>query len=541
MKVRIGTRGSDLALWQARFVAERLETAGHAVAVDVLKTRGDRIDDVPLHQVEGKAFFTAEIEDALRAGRVDIAVHSHKDLPVESPPGLAIAAVPPRGPAGERLVVAEHAWSPEAPFVPLADGAVVGTSAPRRTEQLRLLRPDLDVQPLRGNVPTRVKRVHERRYDAVLLAAAGLDRLELDLGGLRAWDVPQELVVPAPAQGALAVQTRADDEAVRALCRALFHDAATAAEIEAERGVLLAAGGGCSLPLGCAVTAEGGGFTARAFLAADHPAPGAPARWVEAVGADPAAAARAVQAQLASGEAGNAGPLSGLALALVGSASGGSRLGARLAVLGARVAHDRVLGFEALECLGLAGELQQLPADAWVAVTSREAARRLAAYDFPIGARVAAVGASTASVLREIGIEPAHIGSGGAWELARSLPVQPGTRVFFPCAEGAGRDLEDGLAERGARVLRRAIYRTVPLPEITSSGGVDARVYMSPSAVEASRSIAAADEDVHHIAVGRTTAEACLRLQLDAFMPDGRDPELVVRHLARFRAQEKRT
>ena len=152
----LGTRGSDLALWQARHVAERL--AGRAeVEIVVLQTRGDRIDDIPLTQVEGKSFFTAEIEQALLERSVDLAVHSHKDLPTEGPPGLVVAAVPARADAAELLLARPEAHDVEAPLLPLRRGVRVGTSSPRRAEQLLTLRPDLVVEPMRGNVPTRVR------------------------------------------------------------------------------------------------------------------------------------------------------------------------------------------------------------------------------------------------------------------------------------------------------------------------------------------------------------------------------------------------
>ena len=177
MKIRIGTRGSKLALWQAHYVRDRLQAAGAEVEIEVLVTRGDRIDDVPLQNVAGKGFFTKEIEDALLDGRVDVAVHSHKDLPVESPPGLAIAAVPERADPAERMLIAPAAHDPDAALLPLLQGVRIGTSSPRRQAQIAALRPDLEILQLRGNVPTRVKRLREGRYDAIVLAAAGLDRL----------------------------------------------------------------------------------------------------------------------------------------------------------------------------------------------------------------------------------------------------------------------------------------------------------------------------------------------------------------------------
>ena len=403
MKVRIGTRGSDLALWQARHVAGRLQADGHEVETCVMKTRGDRIVDVPLTTIEGKAFFTAELEEALLDGRVDLAVHSHKDLPVDGRAGLAIVAVPRRGPAGERLLVARHAHDPEEAFLPLARGACLGTSSPRRAEQVLVLRPDLRVLPLRGNVPTRVQRLREGRFDAIVLAAAGLDRLGLDTTALVDVALPIDLLVPAPAQGALAVQTRADDRELAAICGRILHDSETARIVAAERSVLAAAGGGCNLPLGCTIEPEGSGFRARVFLGADHPAPGCRARWAEAFAQDLDAVVGAAFHGLVAERPTRCGPLRGLRVALTGSAAGGTLLGERLSSLGAETVHERVIAFEDLESCDLARRLAALAPGDGLALTSREAARRLAGLSVPPGVVVGAVGSATGRGPRSTG------------------------------------------------------------------------------------------------------------------------------------------
>ena len=280
-KIRIGTRGSDLALWQAHHVAGRLQAAGHASEIVILVTRGDRIDDVPLQTIEGKGFFTSELEQALLEERIDLAVHSHKDLPSAMTEGLVIAAVPARAASEERLLVAPDRHDPGGLFLPLVRGARVGTSAPRRTAQLAALRADLELLALRGNVPTRVRRLREGRYDAIVLAAAGLERLALDLGGLVVHTLPSDLVVPAPVQGALAVQTRARDQELRELCGRVLADPLAAATVAAERSLLVAMGGGCNLPLGVALRRESErSWRATAFLGAGHPLPHHPARCV---------------------------------------------------------------------------------------------------------------------------------------------------------------------------------------------------------------------------------------------------------------------
>ena len=237
--MKIGTRGSQLARWQAEWVQARLAENGVKSELVVIKTQGDAEVDRPLHELEGKGFFTKEIEDALLDGRIDVAVHSLKDLPTSLPPGLALAAIPARHDPREALVNG-------ASLQALPAGTRVGTSSLRRVAQVRFLRPDLEVVPLRGNVPTRVRKVEGREgLDAALLAIAGLERL--GLGNKGALVDPFD-IMPAPGQGALGVQIRADDQATRKALAPL-HDRESAAAVTAERAVLAALGGGCQAPV----------------------------------------------------------------------------------------------------------------------------------------------------------------------------------------------------------------------------------------------------------------------------------------------------
>jgi hydroxymethylbilane synthase len=244
--LRLGTRGSRLALWQAEWVRDALGRAGTAVEIVVIKTQGDAEVDRPLHQLEGTGFFTKAIEDALLAERVDIAVHSLKDLPTRFPPGLALGAVPARHDPAEALVARDAAVDS---LDAIPSGAKVGTSSLRRQSQLRYRRPDLEVVSLRGNVPTRVDKVTSGAdgLDAALLAAAGLDRLGLAASITARLD-PLD-VMPAPGQGALGIEIRADDQRAGAALQPL-HDAGAHAAVAAERGLLAALGGGCQAPVG---------------------------------------------------------------------------------------------------------------------------------------------------------------------------------------------------------------------------------------------------------------------------------------------------
>ncbi|HUP03715.1 MAG TPA: hydroxymethylbilane synthase [Bryobacteraceae bacterium] len=241
----IASRGSQLALWQARWVSAQLAARGAECRIEVIKTTGDKITGVPLAQVGTKGLFTKEIEEALLDGGADLAVHSLKDLPTELPEGLTLAAVPVREDARDALVGRRLA--------DLDAGAKVGTSSLRRAAQLRKLRPDLRVESVRGNLDTRLRKLDEGQYDAILLAAAGLKRL--GWADRIAELLPVELMCPAVGQGALAIETRAAGpgfEAARSL-----DDAATHAAVKAERGVLRALGGGCQVPIGAHATVEG--------------------------------------------------------------------------------------------------------------------------------------------------------------------------------------------------------------------------------------------------------------------------------------------
>ena len=238
MNLVIASRGSQLALWQARWVQARLAERGHDSRIEIIKTTGDKITDVPLAKVGTKGLFTKEIEEALLDGRADLAVHSLKDLPTELPPRLVLAAVPEREDPRDAMVGRRLAELPR--------GAKVGTSSLRRAAQLRKLRPDLEVESIRGNLDTRLRKLDEGQYQAVMLAAAGLKRL--GWAGRIAEILDPEQMCPAVGQGALAIETCQDGAGLEA-CRALDH-AATRAAVTAERGVLAALGGGCQVPIG---------------------------------------------------------------------------------------------------------------------------------------------------------------------------------------------------------------------------------------------------------------------------------------------------
>lgn len=253
MRIVLGSRGSRLALAQAKWVKAALERDCHdtTVSVEIIKTRGDRIQDVPLAKIGGKGLFTKEIEEALLDGRIDAAVHSMKDLPTELPEGLTVGAVPVREEPNDVLVSVSGYDLTTVP-----SGAVIGTSSLRRRAQLLSARPDLTIVDLRGNLDTRVRRVQSGEVDAAALAAAGLLRLGID--SIRVEKLSFEQMVPAVGQGALAVEARAGDTPVLGVVAKLSH-APTLAAVTAERALLAQLGGGCQVPLGALAQATDDG------------------------------------------------------------------------------------------------------------------------------------------------------------------------------------------------------------------------------------------------------------------------------------------
>jgi hydroxymethylbilane synthase len=241
-----GSRGSKLALWQAGWVKDRLEADGHTVEIRVIQTTGDRLPRASLIQPGSKGLFVKEIEEALAEGAIDLAVHSMKDLPVDQPPGLYLAAIPPREDARDVLVARDRR-----PLDELPDGARLSTSSLRRQSQLRWLRPDLLIAPVRGNVDTRIKKMSQGECDGLVLAAAGIHRLGLD--SLITQYFPVSKICPAVGQGALAIEIRQGDDRVRRAVQPL-NDFRTHTAVEAERIVLRQLGGGCQTPI--AVHAE---------------------------------------------------------------------------------------------------------------------------------------------------------------------------------------------------------------------------------------------------------------------------------------------
>lgn len=254
-KITIGTRGSQLALWQTNWVKSRIENhyPGIEVEITIISTKGDRVLDVSLPKLgeQGKGLFTKEIEDAIFERRVDLAVHSLKDLPTELPDGLGIGAICEREDVRDALIARDPIQS----VSELPERAIIGTSSLRRQAQLRRARPDLVIEPVRGNVDTRIRKLDEGSFDAIVLAAAGLHRL--GYAHRITEHLSAEFMLPAVGQGALAIEIRADDAVVNEIVNSLDHEA-TRLACRAERAFLKGLGGGCLVPIAAHATIEAG-------------------------------------------------------------------------------------------------------------------------------------------------------------------------------------------------------------------------------------------------------------------------------------------
>jgi len=271
-KLRLGTRGSELARTQSGTVAAALERLGFAVELTIIKTSGDQNTTSAFASIGPQGVFVREIEQALVAGHIELAVHSFKDLPTKSPPELVIGAVPTRVDPADLLLVRRAALAGAGDdWLPLKAGARVGTASARRRAWLAHFRPDLVVEPLRGNVPTRVRRLEEGNFDAIVLAAAGVERLQAEqrlgsaLGDVSLVRLDPKRFVPAPAQGALAIQCRRDDARVLAALSSI-DDAPSRAAVTAERDALARAEGGCDVAFGAYCSSVGGQLELVAML-----------------------------------------------------------------------------------------------------------------------------------------------------------------------------------------------------------------------------------------------------------------------------------
>ena len=543
--VRIGTRGSPLALVQARLVADALTAAGADPRIETIVTEGDtRAPDTAW----GEGAFVGAIEAALLDGRVDIAVHSAKDVPTDEDPRLTIAAYLEREPADDVIVLpAGHAAPVGAvdparsdPLDLLSAGARVGTDSPRRTAFLLASRPDLRVEPLHGNVDTRLRKLDEGRADALILAAAGLRRLgrEDRISAL----VPPTVIPPAPGQGALAVQVRTADAGTRAIVARLDH-APTRRAVAAERALLAASGGGCRAPLGAVGTVAGDRLVLHAGYARPDGRVTGSATGDGMPGGDATLVAE-VLADLATAAAASAGTLGAPRVVVTRALADGAAT--ILALVDRGLAPLHVPTIEISRTAADEAALDAAVADRarldWVIVTSPHAVEAMAAAlgragidPAGNGPRWAAVGGATRRALRSIGVTPAVVpGRSTGADLAASMPDLADAIVLLPRSDLADDDLPRRFTDRGARVRAVVAYRTRTAPPSARDGLRGALalrpsvvVVASPSAVrgwlELARAIGEepAVRAIPLVAIGPTTASAARDQQLTVIAEAG--------------------
>jgi hydroxymethylbilane synthase len=530
-RVIVGTRKSALAMWQTNHIVERLASAWPDLSCEIRTyvTEGDRNIGKPLPEIGGKGLFTEKLEQALYAGDIDLAVHSLKDLPVDMDPRLTLGAITSRADVRDGLL-ARNGWT----LRTLPTGSVVGTSSIRRQAQLLAARPDLTVRPIRGNVETRVRKVLEGQYDATILASAGVTRLGL-ADHVTEW-FSTDTMLPAPGQGALAVQCRADDDRTLALLRVL-DDAMVRRSVTAERAFLQRLGGGCSAPIAaCALPGDHAGDAQQPELrlvgVVGTPG-GERIIRVSGTGYNAEELGRAVADEALSQGAADILrafrasprelPLRGKTIVITRTRRQAQELADRLVSLGATPLCVPVISIVPVDDMRpLDRAIDSIGEFDWVVFTSqngveifwqRWAALGKAPRDLS-HARIGAVGPATASALEIHGVTPDVVPDEFVGEeIAEAMGHVSGKRVLLPRAEIARKRLADILAERGAEVVDVPIYRTVPL-DIESAAfeqmkkGVDALLFTSGSTVRNFLQ-AARSHDPKYEVPGRTVV-ACI-------------------------------
>jgi hydroxymethylbilane synthase len=480
--IRIGTRNSKLALWQTNHVAELLQSRHEQVHCELVPvvTQGDRRLDRPLPEIGGKGLFTAELEQALLGGEIDLAVHSLKDLPVENTPGLTLGAIVSREDVRDVLVAAAGAT-----LATLPSGAIIGTSSLRRQAQLFAYRPDLQVRSIRGNVDTRIRKVLEGDYDAAVLAGAGLHRLGLGHHAVE-W-LSLAVMLPAPGQGALAVQCRADDVETRDLLAAI-DDRAVRTATYTERRLLWLLGGGCSAPVAAYATwsAEDNTFTLAARAGAidgsaiyDVQVHGGSADAVAVEAASKLLALGAGSVLGGSRDSAERRSLAGLRVVITRGQEQADELGLRLQATGAIPILAPAIAIRPVaDQSRLENAFEHLSTYSWIVFTSVNAVdqfvstlkayaglRALGELGGELSPRVAAVGPATEMALQLQGIPVSYMPRQQTGEaLAAGLPFEPGARILLPRAAIGKATLPERLAARGAVPDDIAIYTTEPAP-----------------------------------------------------------------------------
>ncbi len=490
-KIIIGTRGSALARWQAQHVRDALKQIAPnlEIEIQIIKTTGDQDQTRALADLGSLGVFTKEIEHALLAHAIDLAVHSLKDLPTEIADGLVIAAMPTRADPRD-CIVSRHGVG----LTQLPRGARIGTSSARRTAQLLALRPDAHIIPLRGNVDTRMKKAQTAEYDAIVLAAAGITRLG------RASEITEYLTVeaflPDPGQGALAIEIRAADTELAARVAQLDH-APTRAAVTAERAFLRALGGGCRMPIGAYAETRNDSLHLRGLIASDDGSRmtrgeiSGNAQDAEKLGAALATQLK-VAATLVVAQQSQGLPLQNKKILITRAHEQAAIFAEKIRALGGEPVEFPTIDFAPLEnfrkldhALARASEFD------WIVFTSANGVRYVAERLRELGltpaifatAQIAAIGPATAQALAQLGLHVEFVPTKYLGEqIAIELPIARGQRALLLRADIASDLLEKKLSERGIAVTNLAVYRTItPVASAVELSAIDAVTFSSSS------------------------------------------------------------
>jgi hydroxymethylbilane synthase len=503
----IGTRGSDLALWQANFVKDSLAAINISAELKIIKTQGDRILNLSFDKLEGKGFFTKELEEELIAGTIDIAVHSHKDLPTENPPGLIIAAVSEREDPSELLLILKDCVDVHQKLS-VKYGGIVGTSSNRRKAQLLAYRPDLDIKDLRGNVPTRVNKLRNENYDAIMIAKAGVTRLGLDLSDFYVEELTPTELVPAPAQGALAIQIRENDIELFDALQALNHTD-VAEELAVERTVLKLFGGGCHLPLGCYCRKDDG--TYQVFTSKADEDEGFPDRlFLEASTTE------------------------GLAEKVVSFFDKDRKFPQKVFI--SRELSENSYFRKALKKHNIEIEARSLIRTVpvilkldnfilrnvdWVFFSSKNAVEYFFQLDplLPKKVKFGVMGSGSEDMLRRKGYFVDYTGAGidSAEVAAEFAKLANGATVLFPSAENSLRSIQQVLSA-DTKIIDLPVYETI-LEDDTEQSSAEIMVFTSPSNVEAYFADNLLDPDQKVIAIGISTGKKLGEIGVKYMLP----------------------
>ncbi|RMG77973.1 MAG: hydroxymethylbilane synthase [Bacteroidetes bacterium] len=486
-KIIIGSRGSELALWQANFFQKELKSIGIDSEIKIIKTKGDKIQDLSFDKIEGKGFFTKEIEDALITKEIDVAVHSHKDLETTEHPLLKISAVSYREDPSEIMLINKNAFDVSMPLM-VKPNAIIGTSSARRKTQLLFYRSDIVLKDLRGNVPTRIQKLKQQQYDAIVLARAGVNRLKTDLSDFFVIPYDPKVFIPAPAQGVLAYQIRKDNQELDLLLQKIHHPEVQQ-NISIERAVLKALHGGCQLPLG--VFCEQKEKNYRVFVSY-APSVESPLKRFYIYGTSPEELVNKAVKLIRQPQ-----PKKVL---ITRRLEGDSAFKKLLQKNQCQIIEKPLIAIEEQPV-----ENYQTGAE-WVFFTSKNAAKIwLEKQQHVKGVNIACIGKSTATEFLKKGIHPAFVGNSDDHSQIADAFVEyaKGKKVVFPSSDKSKQTIQRFI-EKYCKVENLILYKTVPNPQRIDEN-YDIAIFTSPSNVEAFFKMNKLPENVTVIAIGNTT------------------------------------